>query len=500
MDGFTLVGSAGIRGASLRIHGSATYFYTRRSECAVVCAAAADCLGFTDSHESRPPFCTFKSSRRHVPHAKRDFYVKRDPTPPQPPLARTPSQLTSQPWANRSRVHVVERFLSTSEARTLQSLADNCFRRRRGAEDPTQLPTATATVGTAGCPVGSAAPLLSRVEARISLLTGLPFHQTEEAIMLTRQHPGVSDEVLSASRVHHDQINAAKARRAATVLVYLSDTPSEDGGHTIFPALSPTVPPPGCSAAAAELGRLPPSCANAAGDSEPEAESVSSTSPSRGERDAALELSSDLSSDFSSDARPTDALPLSWVAQTVQLAFERGVRSLGCQACAQQAAVPSSTAEMAAMDRAHRHSEEECTRALSGVAHGLAVQPAAGRAIIFWHTLPDGTPDPHMWHAGCLARSGAGRWALQKFKTPPTTTLPPPGEPDERATPTASGEHETQRMSVDGSGRARRTNQDADRGRQERDGGVDDDDDDIQSTIARAVGIMNKWGGANVRS
>ena len=48
----------------------------------------------------------------------------------------------------------------------------------------------------------------------------------------------------------------------------------------------------------------------------------------------------------------------------------------------------------------------------------MAVAPREGSALVFWSVAADGTPDPAMWHAGCIARSGGGRWALQKFKQP----------------------------------------------------------------------------------
>ena len=44
--------------------------------------------------------------------------------------------------------------------------------------------------------------------------------------------------------------------------------------------------------------------------------------------------------------------------------------------------------------------------------------PQSGAALAWWHSFPNGTADPAMWHAGCIGRAGNGRLAVQKFKTP----------------------------------------------------------------------------------
>ena len=61
------------------------------------------------------------------------------------------------------------------------------------------------------------------------------------------------------------------------------------------------------------------------------------------------------------------------------------------------------------------------------VRHGLAVPPRLGRALVFYHELPNRTVDHLAWHNGCFVRSGGDtRWALQKFKEA-TGPVPRPG-------------------------------------------------------------------------
>jgi hypothetical protein len=272
------------------------------------------------------------------------------------------------PVNSHSRVFAVDGFLSSAEARALRAHGADCFRRQRGAR--ARAATESTAIGSTACPAGRLAVLLSQVEARISALTGLPAHEGEESFMLTQQHSGTSIDWLDGSRVHHDKINAQKEARNATVLVYLTSASDEHGGHTIFPTLRSADAP-----AARSVGK-----------------------------------------DESQQS-------LAALAHVVRSAYHRGVRSLGCQACAQSASVPPTAEEQAAMEQAHKHGEDECLRATDGSSRGLAVRPAVGTALIFWSVLPNGEPDADMWHAGCLARSGANRWALQKFKRIATGAL-----------------------------------------------------------------------------
>ena len=51
------------------------------------------------------------------------------------------------------------------------------------------------------------------------------------------------------------------------------------------------------------------------------------------------------------------------------------------------------------------HARAECVRALSGGAHGLAVRPRAGTALVFWTMNTEGV-DPASWHNGARVVRG----------------------------------------------------------------------------------------------
>jgi len=99
-----------------------------------------------------------------------------------------------------------------------------------------------------------------------------------------------------------------------------------------------------------------------------------------------------------------------WAA-SMERAYGRGRRALGCQAesddCGDDGVVP--------------HARAECERALTGTAHGVAVRPTLGTALVFFSVHPNGSADASMWHTGCLPRTTTnGRWAMQKFKSATT--------------------------------------------------------------------------------
>ena len=59
----------------------------------------------------------------------------------------------------------------------------------------------------------------------------------------------------------------------------------------------------------------------------------------------------------------------------------------------------------------------------AGPFSGWPVEPVRtvarrGSAVVFFHSHPNGAPDPFAWHAGCLPLSG-DKWTLQKFKEMP---------------------------------------------------------------------------------
>lgn len=226
-----------------------------------------------------------------------------------------------------------------------------------------------ATLGSGTCHAsGDAATLLARVEKRVTKLTGLPSHANEEPLLLTRQLPAADAPILDGSKLHHDRINELKANRVVTVLAYLDTVEDAHGGHTIFPTLP---------------------CADAM-------TGVAEEEPLEDGRAQALDE----------------------LSEAVAAAFARGARSLGCVECAQHAATQPTESEDAAAHHVLQHAEGECWRALEGRAHALAVRPERGDALVWWSALPNGTSDARVWHAGCVGRSGSGRVAMQKFKTP----------------------------------------------------------------------------------
>ena len=379
MDGFVLLGATTVRGFSLKLHGSSTLFYGTLADCAATCAAALECASFVHHGDARPRFCSFKrAALDRQPHAEKELFVKQDWLAPSAHpssslhaalharLQPVTAQLgRGQRLGNSSRIFLLKGLIAPSEAEALRHFASDCLRRQRSTLASTaRARTEQTTVGSTGCPAGAAAALLSTVEARLGALTGIPWNEEEEPLMLTLQRPQADGAWLDGSRLHHDLINAEKARRQVTVLTYLSTVEDAEGGHTIFPGL--------------------------------QAATADGASPS-----------------------PPDALrTLEAAAQAMQRAFALGLRSLGCHQCAQHAPQPPSADDLAAIAAAERHGEAECERALRAENVGVAVRPTAGDALIFWHVLPDGSPDIAVWHAGCLGRSGSGRVALQKFKTP----------------------------------------------------------------------------------
>ena len=431
MDAFARLHGVTLRGGggayNLRIHGAAQLFASR-ADCAAACSASVDCTGFV-AH--RDDFCTFKrlgalAAANLGPASGKDTYIKKkaraadDQAPPRmrwsPELdllnmnvSSLISHVSTVPAA--PRVLAVRGLLSEDETLALRDFALDCFRRERRSRGAAITTSASKTsekvvIGqSAECPAGPVAGLLSRLEVRISGLTGLALHEEEESLLLTRQRPqGPDGPWLDASSVHHDRMSLkgleslrgpaeqrelrVTSRREATILTYLTGVDEGQGGHTIFPTLSPRV-----------------------------------------RRDDGRDDGRDDSS----------ALRLEAFAATVQGAFERGVRSLGhsqaeplCSVAQQAAAEPLLPDVAEAREAVRRHAEAECERALRNASQGLAIKPQAGLSVAFWHTRHSGGPqsatrgdgdlddDPRVWHAGCVGRSSPGRLTVQKFKTPIT--------------------------------------------------------------------------------
>ena len=460
----------GIRGplTQLKIHGSAQLFFAKLEDCAISCAAAIDCAAFV--HHRGKSFCTFKRFGANLPALLpgKDLYLKPDDgeesvsssgirsSSSSSSVSVTP--LSSQSWSNASRVYGVQSLLGVAEADVLRGFAMDCFRRQRAGERLTGASgskrnastTERVTLGDPSCRAGAMASLLSTAERVISELTGLPVHEGEEPLMLTHQRPGRAAAWLDGSRVHHDRINALRETREVTVLAYLSTVDDAEGGHTIFPTLRRRVD----------------------GAMDGEARAADGT----------------LSTDATDEGEDT-SVDLGAMARIVEATYHRGTRSLGCNECSMQAQVPPTADELRGEATVQRHAEAECKRALNGERHArsLAVRPQAGLAVVFWHVQADGSAtDANMWHAGCVGRTGIGRVALQKFKTPMEEDARARLEQDARrwrqawAEELASVATRRRHDSLDGGGAG------AGRGREE---GADDVDD----VLARAEHIMNDF-------
>lgn len=408
MDAYARLQGVALRGGTLRVHGAAQLFASR-ADCAAACSASVDCTGFV--YGLRDRFCTFKrlgalAAANLGPASGKDTYIKKkggkawaadDQAMPRVRWSPEPNRLNISSLASDSdtpsasaigpRVMAVHGLLSEDEAGALRDFAWNCFRRERRSRGGYAVPSSAATttekmvIGqSVECPAGTVAGILSRLEVRISGLTGLALHEEEEPLLLTRQRPkGPDGPWLDASSVHHDRMSLdglhghaerrelrITSRREVTVLSYLTGVDEGQGGHTIFPTMRP--------------------------------------------RSRSRERLDDGS-----------ALRLAAFAATVQAAFEAGVRSLGrsqaeplCSVAQHADAEPLLPDVAEAREAVRRHAEAECERALHNASQGLAIKPQAGLSLAFWHD------DPRMWHAGCVGRSTPGRLTLQKFKTPVT--------------------------------------------------------------------------------
>ena len=356
MDAYARLQGVALRGGggahNLKIHGAAQLFASK-ADCAAACSAAVDCTGFVVHREqARANFCTFKrlgalAAASLGPASSKDTYIKRKAANTSPPRMHwgpdpDPILNISSLVASASagpQVLAVRGLLSEDEAAALRDFALDCFKRERRSRGRAAVTTSAAAttekvvIGqNVECPASSVARILSRLEVRISRLTGLALHEAEEPLLLTRQRPkGPDGPWLDGSSLHHDRMSlngfeslggqmqrelSVTSRREATVLTYLTGLDEGQGGHTIFPTLSPHV---------SSQGRV-----------------------------------------------GGPALHLDAFAATVQAAYEDGVRSLGhsqdeplCSVAEQAAdADPPSTDVAEAREAVRMHAEAECERAL----------------------------------------------------------------------------------------------------------------------------------------
>ena len=222
--GYTTTRDYTVDAPAIRVHGRSAHTLwpaeDALSQCAAACTAAEDCAGFTlEEH-----VCYFKSAKRPKQRRAGAIFFGKRTAPTAAASVPSATLLPKLPASNRSRLHIVNDFLSGDEVSALRAFASDCFRAQRvGSPMPWFEET---RVGASDCAAGKAASLLSRVEMRISRLLGLPFHSFEEPLMFTRQRAGPPREAepLAAlgararpfTNVHHDKNK--NERRHATVI------------------------------------------------------------------------------------------------------------------------------------------------------------------------------------------------------------------------------------------------------------------------------------------
>jgi hypothetical protein len=261
------------------------------------------------------------------------------------------------PVDKASRLYVIPRFLSEDEVSAFRSL---------GNSYPSYFETAPPLhYASADMPRSweSGYDELTRVvEERIAHITGIATHAHDSSLQVAIGRPW-NASLGHAFNLHHDTNKAP--RRAATVLIYLSDAENDglEGGETIFPCLelrepSTTVAPDLCTL----LGDAFAS----------------------GER--FLRVTS------ASQDRP---------------AFDETAVAAVNEACAEPSASGSGS--------------RVATRLLAG---GLRIRPERGAALLFFSRGPgEGAPlIPETWHGGCRVRRGE-KWTMQLFKEVPETVL-----------------------------------------------------------------------------
>eukprot|EP00966_Prymnesium_polylepis_P284931 6582729-Prymnesium_polylepis.1 len=204
MEDYSRVLSSAVPGALLQIHGSHKHTYSVLTECASACSAHADCAGFVDNRaEFDLPTCVFKTSTEHTPRAHKDFYYKRR----RRCAVRSVSDRRQLLADGASRIFAVDGFLSADEAALLRERGRACFDAGAGKVNadsriPRAMMASTYFGDDHGCVAGPAAPVLSAVEHRIAALLGIPSHQGENPLMITRSlpHHGAN----RVRNIHHD--------------------------------------------------------------------------------------------------------------------------------------------------------------------------------------------------------------------------------------------------------------------------------------------------------
>lgn len=281
-------------------------------------------------------------------------------------------------------VYLASNFVSPAEISVLQAIGQHI---RHSQPNTTQhrgnlteaffldeyQPTTTTVAADATTTTTHDTSFTAELEARITNVTGIPYHRDETSLLFTSQQP-LPNPPSSVAYLHHDK--NGRTRRTVTMLLYLTTTDTDaDGGHTLFPALPNALIDPTSSVPSTLRGEYEPS--------------ISRKLP-RGSRTPSNEVAT--------------------IAKRLSQGFEDGHYSMTDGAYGNPRDVWDYTA--------FKLVQKECSLARKGMNHALAVRPQAGDAVFFWSSYPDGRPNPLMFHTACVAVGGGPREAIQKFKEP----------------------------------------------------------------------------------
>ena len=229
-------------------------------------------------------------------------------------------------------------------------------------------------------------PIVNAIEQRIAIVTGMPPHKHEEPLNVHRIRTLRRDLAWPQNKtscrgktcprkvtsIHHDKVQ--KEHSTATVLVYLNDV--SEGGGTIFPC-----------------GSIPPRAPH---------DGVVSGACSEAFKEGARWYDG---SDTTVKGRPKKLTTPTPVDD--ELAEILWAAHLGCHAT-------SAKNDMANSSEARGPADPF----VDWKKKPVRTLPVKGTALVFFHTHPNGAPDPYAWHAGCVPLSNE-KWTLQKFKEMP---------------------------------------------------------------------------------
>jgi hypothetical protein len=266
-------------------------------------------------------------------------------------------------------------------------------------------------------------PVVMDIEQRVAIVTGMPPHKHEEPLNVHRIRtvaPGLAWPVNATScrgkdcprkvtSIHHDKVQ--KEHSTATVLVYLNDV--AEGGGTIFPCWS--VPPPPLVGDEDEPPPPPPP------QQQQQQQQPMSVNDACSEafREGARWFDG---SDTTVKGRPrklTSPTPVDEELQTILWAAHLGCHEPGDGGSGGSGAGGKDATARQEGSAGKDDGDNSATAAFAGwKRRPIRSVPVKGSALVFFHTHPNGDPDPFAWHAGCLPVSEE-KWTMQKFKEMP---------------------------------------------------------------------------------